>query len=78
MLRIVKGSRYEFHPLPALVKLLNHTHRTIDILKIDIEGEEYEIIKDSLFHNLQAIGVVIRQILIEMHHSVDVYSLVSL
>ena len=45
----------------SLVKEMNW--QTIDLLKIDIEGEEYEIIPDLLQKN-----IFIRQIALEYHH----------
>ena len=45
------------------MKLLEVDH--IDLLKIDIEGTEYEIFQDSSFHNLAAkIGIIC----VEFHH----------
>jgi FkbM family methyltransferase len=47
--------------LVTIVQELGHTH--IDILKIDIEGGEYEVLDDIVKSNL-AVG----QILVEFHH----------
>ncbi|MEO6034317.1 MAG: FkbM family methyltransferase [Verrucomicrobiota bacterium] len=47
--------------LPALLTQNHHQH--IDLLKIDIEGSEYEVIDDLLTHR-----VPIRQLLVEFHH----------
>jgi FkbM family methyltransferase len=41
----------------------NYGHNRVDILKLDIEGEEYSVIKDVLESNLH-----ISQILVEFHH----------
>ena len=38
-------------------------HKTIDLLKMDIEGAEYEVID-----TLEKQGIEIRQILVEFHH----------
>jgi hypothetical protein len=38
-------------------------HSKIDLLKINIEGSEYAVIKDMLFSN-----VPVRQIPVEFHH----------
>jgi len=38
-------------------------HQSVDILKMDIEGSEYEVIDDLI-----ASGIHPRQILIEFHH----------
>jgi len=47
--------------LPTLMQQLGHTH--IDLLKMDIEGAEYEVIDD-----LVTARVLIRQLLVEFHH----------
>ncbi|MFA5995932.1 MAG: FkbM family methyltransferase [Patescibacteria group bacterium] len=47
--------------LQTIMKQLGHQH--IDILKMDIEGSEYEVLDDILRQNLD-----IDQILIEFHH----------
>lgn len=47
-------------PLEDILKLLNHTHRHLEILKIDIEGGEYDI-------KINHTSIWIRQILIEIH-----------
>lgn len=44
--------------LRSIMKELGHDH--IDILKLDIEGEEYNVLRDSK-------GLSIKQILVEMH-----------
>ena len=73
--RLVKGKEYQMMTLPSIVKLLGHMDKVIDILKIDIEGEEYDLLKPSLFESLKQMGVTIRQLLIEVHHSVGVRKL---
>lgn len=47
--------------LSTIMKELGH--EKIDLLKMDIEGSEYEVIKDILLSNIS-----INQILIEFHH----------
>eukprot|EP01041_Mallomonas_annulata_P010627 gene10627-22184_t len=60
-----KGMRLEtFH---YFTKKLNHTMRTIDILKMDIEGAEYHIFTNDFFQILHHQNVTIRQIAIEFH-----------
>ena len=49
------------HRLPTILEKLGHTQ--IDILKMDIEGAEYEVIEDII-----ASPVPIIQVLIEFHH----------
>jgi hypothetical protein len=45
---------------------LNHQGRYLDILKIDVEGSEYEFF-DDLFKTTDYLSENIRQILIEIH-----------
>ena len=52
----------EVRSLKSIMKLLGHDH--IDILKMNIEGAEYGVIKDIIAENIE-----IRQILIEFHTS---------
>jgi FkbM family methyltransferase len=40
-------------------------HRNIDVLKLDIEGSEYEVIDDLLANN-----ILPRQLLVEFHHRI--------
>jgi FkbM family methyltransferase len=51
----------EVRRLPALCRELGH--QRIDLLKMDIEGAEYDVIDD-----LVDSGIEVRQILIEFHH----------
>jgi len=48
--------------ISALVKLLNHSNRVIELFKIDIEGSEWRTYKSWLGE-----GVFIRQIQVEVH-----------
>jgi FkbM family methyltransferase len=43
--------------------MVRHKHNRIDLLKLDIEGFEYEVLEDCLTHH-----VSIRQICAEFHH----------
>lgn len=47
--------------LATIMKKLGHAK--IDVLKMDIEGAEYEVLSDLL-----ASGVAVRQLLVEFHH----------
>ena len=47
--------------LSSLMKQLGHTR--IDVLKMDIEGSEYQVIDDML-----RCGIEVRQLLVEFHH----------
>lgn len=49
------------HRLPTIVKKLGHPK--IDILKMDVEGAEYELIEDII--NMH---IPVQQVLIEFHH----------
>ena len=57
------GEAFE-SPVYRLSTILNLLkHKTIDLLKMDIEGSEYEVIED-----LVASRVQVRQLLVEFHH----------
>jgi len=56
-----KAIEVEVRKLTTLLKLSEH--RKIDILKLDIEGAEYEVIEDIINSDIE-----IEQILIEFHH----------
>jgi FkbM family methyltransferase len=49
------------YKLKTIMKMLNHDH--IDLLKMDIEGEEYQVIENIISDNIE-----IKQIIIEFHH----------
>jgi FkbM family methyltransferase len=59
-----KNSDYFIAPVNRLLTLMKYNQHTyIDLLKIDIEGAEYEVIKDVI-----SSGIMIKQLLIEFHH----------
>jgi FkbM family methyltransferase len=62
-----KNIEVEMARLSTLMNKLGH--RKIDLLKMDIEGSEYEVIPDILSQNLD-----VSQILVEMHHFFDSFS----
>jgi FkbM family methyltransferase len=47
--------------LPTILQLIDHQH--IDLLKMDIEGFEYDVLTDMLSKNIRP-----KQLLIEFHH----------
>ena len=49
------------HRLGTVMKMLGHEH--IDLLKMDIEGAEYEVLADML-----TCGFLVKQLLVEFHH----------
>ena len=51
----------EVRRLGSLMEMLGHSH--IDVLKMDIEGGEYDVISDVLNS-----GIEVHQILVEFHH----------
>lgn len=57
----IKPVTVEVRRLATLMSQLGHKH--IDLLKIDIEGSEYGVIKDVI-----ASGIPVKQFLIEFHH----------
>ena len=58
-------------PVRTLVSLMAEMGDDhIDLLKMDIEGEEYAVIDDMLAH-----GIIPRQLLIEFHHAWGIASL---
>ena len=56
------------YSLPSILRMLNHS--SIALLKIDVEGSEYEIIENMLHHH-----ILPQQILVEFHHRFDGKSL---
>lgn len=52
------------YSMPSIMRMLNHS--SIALLKIDVEGTEYEIIENILHHN-----ILPQQILVEFHHRFD-------
>lgn len=63
--RIGNGSA-ETKTLRMIMSELNHINRPIDILKVDVEGSEYEFF-DDLFNTNDYLTQHIRQILVEIH-----------
>ena len=57
-----KGLDVQFHRLKTIMNELGH--EKIDVLKMDIEGAEYEVIDDLLVSQIN-----IGQILVEFHHN---------
>jgi FkbM family methyltransferase len=64
----LKTHQLPVHRLPTILKNLGHER--IDILKMDIEGAEYEVIDDIL-----STSISISQILIEFHHRFESISI---
>jgi FkbM family methyltransferase len=60
--------RVKVKKLGDIMKELNHT--SIDLLKIDIEGAEYDVVDDIIDS-----GIEIRQLLIEFHHRFQEYGI---
>ncbi|CAF3064987.1 unnamed protein product [Rotaria socialis] len=58
----------ETKTLRMLMSDYDHTQRSLDILKIDVEGSEYEFF-DELFSKKDHVSENIRQILVEIHLS---------
>ena len=60
-------SGYQLNTLPTIMKQLGH--RWVDLLKIDVEGAEYEVLPSILSH-YQAVGqqVPVTQAQVEYHH----------
>ncbi|CAF2999325.1 unnamed protein product [Rotaria sp. Silwood2] len=52
--------------LRMIMSELNHSQRTLDILKIDVEGSEYEFF-DDVFNTSDHLSKNIHQILVEIH-----------
>lgn len=54
--------------LASIVKELNHEGRTIDILKIDIDGLELDMLNQhSFWDDVDALGTKVSQLLLEVH-----------
>lgn len=56
-----RAIQIEVRRLPTIMRDLGH--ESIDVLKMDIEGAEYEVL-DDLLHS----GLAVQQILVEFHH----------
>ncbi len=63
--------------LRMIMSELNHRGRYLDILKIDVEGSEYEFF-DDLFNTTDYLSESIRQILVEIHLSGIMYTVNSI
>lgn len=66
--RVGNGTHSDTKSLRMIMKELKHDQRYLDILKIDVEGSEFEFFED-LFRQTDSISERIRQILIEIHFS---------
>ena len=71
-LEIFPGYIFPVMTLPSLMKSLGHENRTINVLKIDIEGGEYEaLVHETLFggckHRNGAMPVEVEQLQLELH-----------
>ena len=54
--------------LPTIIANLVHTGRKLDILKVDIEGNEFDIFDDEvMWEILRKLNVTIDQFLLEVH-----------
>jgi predicted PolB exonuclease-like 3'-5' exonuclease len=61
MARSGDGVKAPIKRLQTIMKELGHNH--IDVLKMDIEGGEYEVIEDMLASSIKP-----KQLLVEFHH----------
>jgi FkbM family methyltransferase len=59
--RAGKECRCPVYRISTIMRMLGHDH--IDLLKMDIEGAEYEVIEDII-----RVGISVRQICVEFHH----------
>jgi FkbM family methyltransferase len=57
----VRAVELEVQRLPVIMQALGHEQ--LDLLKLDIEGAEYDVIRDMLDSRIQ-----VRQLLVEFHH----------
>lgn len=62
-----KGMQLPVYCLKSIMDKLGHSK--IDVLKIDVEGSEYNVIKDLIKSNIS-----IKQMLVEFHHRFGVYT----
>lgn len=63
---MVGGGVNDSKSLSTIMSELNHTGRSLDILKVDVEGSEYEFF-ENFFNNSDGLSERIRQILVEVH-----------
>ena len=55
-------SKVQVYTLATIMQMLGHTGRRIDVLKLDIEGSEFDVVPD-----LVRSGIEVGQLLIEVH-----------
>lgn len=53
--------------LESLVRLLNHTNRTIDYIKMDVEDAEWDFLYNSASNSSSVLMTRVRQIGVELH-----------
>jgi len=56
---------WKIKTLPSIRQMLNHTDRVIDVLKLDIEGDEWSLLMSH--HFLSTINDSVRQLAMEIH-----------
>jgi hypothetical protein len=62
------GERKTMRSLPSIYRELGHTGRTIDVLKVDIDGIEFGILDNETFwDDLRRSNIQISQLLLEVH-----------
>ena len=67
---VKRNDKYIEVPCEKLSSIMNRLgHKKIDVLKIDIEGSEFNVLKNILQENIN-----IKQILVEFHHFFDDFS----
>jgi len=54
-------------PFRAIMQELSYEGRTVDVLKVDIEGDEYDMFNNQLFDDIKSAKLRIHQIQIELH-----------
>ena len=62
-----KEFKLKVKTLPTIIKELGHEGRTIDILKVDVEGSEYAFM-ENLFDHTGGCPNFIEQVALEWHH----------
>jgi hypothetical protein len=69
-----RSNVFEFRTLDSIAELLGHTNSIIDVLKIDVEGDEWKVLP-TLFASKWLKQGKVRQLVLEVHfrpHRVDV------